>query len=955
MQFDWKRVVNPNIESLQIRVLAVPPSEFESQPEVCGFPLLPDSYTVNLPTNATSYELSAPDPDHLPLFGPRIVTGECSYFVTLVYSLKVGTYSALRTLSCNTPTGSKRPPVDYSCRGEIDTITGLLTAHLNWNYEYNHVVEDVILKKRIFLSSFVDRDFQGGNIDLDPERSSFGEITNPTGKVFCDDNHRSTVNYTQTIMSEEVSESVVLNNFCVYDNDENVYEFKLNFLPNLTVYWWRSGIIPGQRTCVLNSKALPPGQIDPATIALDCDTKLVLQPLPGDKTEYSISIGFSWESPKLLHGGNMYEVSISGDIDRTVVHNPLTATVNKTSIKMVNKSLLVPENAKYIFIQIRTRNIIWGNFSDPFLIPLEAKDFSSCNFTISALRQQEDSSLPLPVFALILVPVGAVMLLGIAAVMVCCCYLSHRRRKMMAVFKGERDPLFWSLSRHSSNSYNLRNLIPREDEWEIPSSCLVRESQLGEGAFGEVHKGFVRGPIESSKLLKSAVFTTVAIKYLKSKADSNERRDFVNEIDMMKKVAKGNNTHVVGLIGCVTVEEPLCLVIEYLKHGDLQSYLHSIKKELSLRQHGLKKLSENEGDEYVYMIKEGQVDEGDVEVKDEDGFGPYEKMVSVVSMPKESPYAELGEIQPVNLMQFAHQIASGMEYLASLEIVHRDLACRNVLVGEGKALKIADFGLSRVVSEGDAYVKTTSGRLPIKWMAIESINDRVFTVQSDVWSYGVVLWEIATLGGFPYPTINNEEVLDYLQQDKRLDQPPGCANEIYDIMMRCWRKKPSERPSFSELKQAFGDMLLQEVNYMQLTSLTETPITTRSERAVSGLQVEQGRYDQLLVASPANGNPYVLSPQTASVPSPQQTNSVLSERPQLDGEPTTEAPDTPTTRRATVSNGVAPSSGDTPRNVVNNHDISMPKARLTNMISLQHSNGTSVHHTAGTRISNPYV
>ena len=86
------------------------------------------------------------------------------------------------------------------------------------------------------------------------------------------------------------------------------------------------------------------------------------------------------------------------------------------------------------------------------------------------------------------------------------------------------------------------------------------------------------------------------------------------------------------------------------------------------------------------------------------------------------------------------------EYLSSLGIVHRDLACRNVLVGEGKALKIADFGLSRVVAEGDAYVKTSSGRLPIKWMAIESINDRVFTVQSDVWAFGVVVWEIATLG-----------------------------------------------------------------------------------------------------------------------------------------------------------------------------------------------------------------
>ena len=79
--------------------------------------------------------------------------------------------------------------------------------------------------------------------------------------------------------------------------------------------------------CVLNSKALPPGQIDPATIALDCDTKLVLQPLPEDKTQYSITIGFRWEPPKLLRGGNKYEVSISGDIDRTGTHNPLTATV----------------------------------------------------------------------------------------------------------------------------------------------------------------------------------------------------------------------------------------------------------------------------------------------------------------------------------------------------------------------------------------------------------------------------------------------------------------------------------------------------------------------------------------------------------------------------------------------------------------------------------------------------
>ena len=94
---------------------------------------------------------------------------------------------------------------------------------------------------------------------------------------------------------------------------------------------------------------------------------------------------------------------------------------------------------------------------------------------------------------------------------------THIRMDIYVPSQGERDPLFWSLNRYTSNSYKLRSLLPREDEWEIPSDCLVRESQLGEGCFGEVHKGFVRGPIETSHTLKSAVYTTVAIKYLKRK------------------------------------------------------------------------------------------------------------------------------------------------------------------------------------------------------------------------------------------------------------------------------------------------------------------------------------------------------------------------------------------------------------------------------------------------------
>ncbi|XP_022058720.2 vascular endothelial growth factor receptor 2 isoform X2 [Acanthochromis polyacanthus] len=341
------------------------------------------------------------------------------------------------------------------------------------------------------------------------------------------------------------------------------------------------------------------------------------------------------------------------------------------------------------------------------------------------------------------------------------------------------------------------------NKWEFPRDRLKLGEPLGRGAFGQVVEAAAFG------IEKATTCTTVAVKMLKEGATSSEYRALMSELKILIHI--GHHLNVVNLLGaCTKPGGPLMVIVEYCKHGNLSSYLKSKRGEYS--PYKRKRVDSQRWTSAEEDVAEGDLGLGNVAQLDictgtavcssnADGASGY-------SLDTHEESSDDDHLTMEDLISYSFQVSKGMEFLSSRKCIHRDLAARNILLSENNVVKICDFGLARDVYKDPDYVRKGDARLPLKWMAPETIFDRVYTTQSDVWSFGVLLWEIFSLGASPYPGVCiDESFCRRLKEGTRMRPPEYATTEIYQTMLDCWLDRPTDRPTFAELVEHLGNLL----------------------------------------------------------------------------------------------------------------------------------------------------
>lgn len=307
----------------------------------------------------------------------------------------------------------------------------------------------------------------------------------------------------------------------------------------------------------------------------------------------------------------------------------------------------------------------------------------------------------------------------------------------------------------------------------IPITAIeFTDTILGRGQFGLV---------ELANVTINGETTKCAVKMIRGRGTHEDERELFEELQMLYQIP--DHPNVVSLLGgCMEIDSPLYVVVEYCANGSLLKFLHKYRN----------------CQEYINI---------------------------------KSPTLDFW--WKINR---GIEICEGMAFLAYKQIIHRDLAARNILLDENEVAKISDFGMAKDVYLRGLYVKETAGFLPVRWMAIEAIEASMYTIKSDMWSFGVLLWELYMDGRSPYPAIQDgHKLLSYLEKGYRMDQPENCPDAFYQLMERCWLKKPDDRPAFSqalrELQMIKESEMRRESATSRETELTEIPVFDEPEEA----------------------------------------------------------------------------------------------------------------------------
>ncbi|XP_069058305.1 vascular endothelial growth factor receptor 1 [Pleurodeles waltl] len=382
-------------------------------------------------------------------------------------------------------------------------------------------------------------------------------------------------------------------------------------------------------------------------------------------------------------------------------------------------------------------------------------------------------------------------------------------------------------------------------KWEFPVERLKLGKSLGRGAFGKVVQASAFG------IKKSPTCKTVAVKMLKEGATASEYKALMTELKILIHI--GHHLNVVNLLGaCTRQGGPLMVIVEYCKYGNLSVYLKS-KRDFFF-------FSKFQGPALQTGPIRGTRDPSRADTEkprlhsltssESSTSSGYEEDKSLSDVEEEEEDAEDFYKRPISmedLISYSFQVARGMEFLASRKCIHRDLAARNILLSENNAVKICDFGLARDIYKDPDYVRKGDARLPLKWMAPESIFDKIYTTKSDVWSYGVLLWEIFSLGASPYPGVQiDEEFCNRLKEGTRMRAPSYATPEIYQTMLDCWNSDPPERPRFTDLVERLGDLLQASVrqdgkDYLPVNTATANGACTGGSATAPKSCVGEGR------------------------------------------------------------------------------------------------------------------